>query len=444
MTHRQAVACLLMPLLLVCLLAGCSSKAGRQQQVDHTAQQTVLTFWDENAGPNRTPIYKELFRRFHEANPDITVQYVGIPASINKTKYDVAIASGDLPDVAGVNAEWVADFAAKEVLLPLDEYFERWPDRSRIGASFIDYNRSLSPDGKLYQLPYTYHFDVLWYRTDWFGLAGLGAPRTWDDFFQSVDKLTDPAHRRYGYSLRGAEGSVTQLTSLLYAYSGITDYFRADGTCTVNDPLHVEFMKRYLALYKVNTPVSDIASGYKEVVANFDSGKSAMIQHNFGSYHDHLRALGAERFGGALLPPSTGGKRTLFGVANGYGVFRTTRHADEAWRLLSFLLSEESQTYWNSQVGQIPTNLNSWNSPYFRENPFLQEAIAAFQNPDTQFVRVPYQLPDYPNLLKLIEPSFQKVLAGTMTVENFLDGWAALMENSYAQYIHQHDEDAEK
>ncbi|MNI20043.1 Multiple sugar-binding protein precursor [compost metagenome] len=440
MKKSQRATCVYIFVVLGLLLSGCIPKPDDTVDQAKVKGKVVLTFWDENAGPSRTPILQELLRRFEQMNPDIQVKYEGMPAGINKAKYDLAVASGDLPDAGGINGEWIADYAAKGVLLPLDAYFADWPERGQIDPSFIDYNRSLTQDGKLYQIPSTYYLDVFWYRSDWFAAAGLPRPQTWEDIFRSVRVLANTRQGSFGYSLRGGEGSVAQLTSLMYAYSGITDSFRKDGSSTVNDPVHIEFLKRYLALYKAYTPASDIVSGYKEVVANFDSGRAAMIQHNLGSYQDHKKALGTGHFDGVLLPPSMNGIRTLFGNANGYGIMRTTRHPDEAWRLIRYLLSEESQIYWNSQVGQIPTNLKAWNDPYFLSHPVLREAIEAFRSPDTAFVRAPYELPDYPSLIRLIEPEFQQVLAGTMDVEHFLNFWAQLMENSRRQHLHSNEE----
>lgn len=435
MNKVRSALLLIMASVTAFTTVSCSKDSGPDRGRETTAPQTVLTFWDENAGPSRTPYYMELIRRFEGRHPGIRVQYVGIPVSINKTKYDTAISSGSLPDVAAINADWIADFASKDVLLPLDRYFDSWPERDQIGPSFIEYNRSLVPDRKLYQLPSTFYFDILWYRSDWFHEAGIHGIPSWGDFFSAADKLTAPAEHRYGYSLRGADGSITQLTSLLYAYSGITEYFTADGRCTVNDPRHLEFLQKYLSIYGKDTSLADIASGYKEMVAAFDSGRAAMIQHNFGSFQDHLKALGEAKFNAALPPPSLNGNRVLVPVANGYGIFKTTRSPDAAWQLLSFLMSEESQTYWNSKVGQLPTNVKAWDSDYVKSTPFLQEALAAFRDGRTGRLQPPIYLPDYSNLVKQqLEPNFQKVLAGTMSPEDFLSGWAEIMEASNQQY----------
>lgn len=245
----------------VTVTTACSGGAG-QTDSGSESSPVVIRFWDENAGPSRTPYYLELFRRFEEQHPGIKVEYSGLPVSFNKQTYDIAISANDLPDVASLNAEWLANFVWKDVLLPLDEFYGQWEGKDAIDSSFISFNRSLAPDGKLYQLPATFYFDALWYRKDWFRQEGLQPPETWDLFFQAVNRLNSPQTGRFGYSMRGAAGSITQLTSLLYAYSGIAEYFTADGQSTIDDPAHLEFLQKYAALYGQATKTADILNGW--------------------------------------------------------------------------------------------------------------------------------------------------------------------------------------
>ncbi len=62
---------------------------------------TTITFWDDNGGPARTPVWQHIIAEFQKANPKIKVQYVGIPIAQVQQKYDTAIAGGGLPDVGG-------------------------------------------------------------------------------------------------------------------------------------------------------------------------------------------------------------------------------------------------------------------------------------------------------------------------------------------------------
>ncbi|OXM86740.1 ABC transporter substrate-binding protein [Paenibacillus rigui] len=397
--------------------------------------KVTITFWDDNAGPNRTPFYQEMFKKFEQKYPNIHVEYVGVPQQSWKQKMDVAIASNDVPDVAAVANNFVSDFAAKGALLPVDSNFDKWDEKDKMIPSVINFIRSLSPDKKLYMLPNTLFMDLYWYRTDKIKDAGLNPPGTWDDFFKDVDKLTDANKNQFGYGLRGGTGSIDQLTRAMYAYSGITEYFDKNGKATVNDPKNIEFVKKFAALYKKNTAASDVANGYKEMVAEFNSGTAAIIQHNFGSYNDNLKALG-DKFAGVLLPKSAiTGKAVMVTNPNGYSVMKGTKHPDEAWKLLSFLASSDIQTYWNQNIGQMPTNQDSMNSDYAKNAKHIQDGAKILADKDTAILSVPVYLPDYASIVsQQLEPNLQKVLTGNMTVEDFANGWAKAMEKSYQDY----------
>lgn len=398
-------------------------------------EKVTLTFWDDNAGPNRTPFYQEMFKKFEEKYPNIHVEYVGVPQQSYKQKFDVAIASNDTPDVGAVANNYVSDFTAKGALLALDPYFNKWSDKDKMIPSVVNFIRTLVPDKKLYMLPNTLYMDLFWYRPDLLKQAGLNPPGTWDDFFKDVDKLTDAGKSQYGYSMRGGTGSINQLTTVMYSYSGIPNYFDQNGKSTVNDPKNVEFLKKYAALYKKNTPTSDITNGYKEMVAEFGSGAAAIVQHNFGSYNDNLKALGEDKLAGVLLPKSSDGKQVVITQPNGYSIFKNSKHPAEAFQLLSYLASSDMQTYWNQNIGQMPTNQDSMTSDYVKNSKHLQEGSKILADSSTKVLDVPVYLPDYAGLLtQQLEPNFQKVLSGTMTAEEFLNGWAKAIEKSKQDY----------
>ncbi|NOU96388.1 extracellular solute-binding protein [Paenibacillus sp. LMG 31456] len=411
------------------------NEAGAEVKSAKKDELVKLTFWDDNAGPNRTPFYEEIFKRFEAKNPNIKVEYVGVPSASAKQKFDVAISSNDMPDVGGVSNRFIADFAAKGALLALDPYYDKWDEKSKMVSSVIDFNRSLVPDKKLYQLPNTLFMDVFWYRTDLFKDAGLKPPGTWEDFFTAAEKLTAPDKKQYGYSVRGGVGSINQLTTALYSYSGITNYFDEKGKATANDPKHIEFLKKYVGLYKKYTPTSDITNGYKEMVATFDNGTAAMIQHNFGSYNDHLNTLGAAKVAAVLLPKAANGNRVVISEPNGYSVFKSTKHPEESFKLVSFLASSDIQTYWNQNIGQMPTNQESMKSDYVKNAQHILAGSEVLLDKDTSILKVPVYLPDYAGIItQQLEPNFQKVLSGAMTAEDFLNGWAKAMEKSNEEY----------
>lgn len=397
-------------------------------------QVAKITFWDENAGPNRTPYLQELIKQFNQANPTIEVEYVGLPWSSSKQKIDVAIAAKNTPDCSGVSTNWVSELALNGSIIPLDPYFNKLPDRKQYAPVHIQAIRDLVPKKKLYVLPNTFNANLLWYRPDWFKEAGLNPPKTWDEFFDVIAKMSDKGKNRYGYSIRGGSGSVNNLEMMLYAYSGITEYFNKRKKCTVNDPLHVEFLKRYVAIYGKYTPESDITNGYKEMVAYFDNGIAAMIMHNIGSFGEHQKTLGPGKFAAAEFPIGKKGKRTAITALKGYAIYTGTKYPAQTWKFISFLGSAESQSYWNKTIGQLPTRLDVMKEPWVSEQQHLKLMGEVFADKRSVALKNPQYLPDYGAIIQRLDPQFQEVLLGRRTPEKFLDEWALAMEKAKEDY----------
>lgn len=397
-------------------------------------RKVKITFWDENAGPNRTPYLQELIKKFNQANPDIEVEYVGLPWSSSKQKIDVAIAANNTPDCSGVSTNWVSEFALNGSIIPLDNYFNKLPDRKQFAPVHINALRDLVPDKKLYELPNTFNANLFWYRPDWFKEAGIKPPQTWDEFFDIIPKMTDPSKNRYGYSIRGGSGSTNNLEMLLYAYSGITDYFDKDGKCTINHPLHVEFLKKFAALYSKYTPESDITNGYKEMVANFDNGIAAMIMHNIGSFGEHDKTLGPGKYAAAAFPVGKNGKRTAITALKGYVIYKGSKHPKETWQFISYLCSYDSQNYWNKTIGQLPTRLDVMREPWVSGQQHLKLMGDIFAEKNSVALKNPQYLPDYSAILTRMDPLFQEVLLGRRTPESYLNEWATAIEKSKAEY----------
>ena len=68
--------CSVLSILLAMCVAG-PMFAGGQGEVDPD-EPVEITYWDENAGPDRTEYYEELIDRFEEQHPGIRVRYVGL------------------------------------------------------------------------------------------------------------------------------------------------------------------------------------------------------------------------------------------------------------------------------------------------------------------------------------------------------------------------------
>jgi multiple sugar transport system substrate-binding protein len=409
---------LVVALSLGLVLAGCSD-AGT------TGGNATITFWDNNGGPGRTPIYEELIKRFEQRNPTIKVEYVGVPSASVQQKYDTAIAGGSTPDVGGVTTSYLANLVGQDALEPLDDRVESSGLKGKLLPSLVDTVRQTAPDKKLYLAPSSGNLDVIWYRKDWFQQAGLQPPTTWDELVDRATKLTDVNANRYGYTIRGGAGSVFQLLSEAYAYSGTEKFF--DGTeSTVKAAGNADLVRKVADLYKKATPTADVNNNYTQMVAEFTGGSVAMMHHNLGSYGDVTKALGTDKVGAIPLPVGPSGKRTVVpNPTDGFAVFKSTKNADAAWKFVEFLVSAESNSYWNEKVGQIPANTDVRSASWIEANQPVKLALGVLEDPATRIVPAPVYLPEYSSITKTdSEPAYQKVLLGQLSAQDFLTGIA--------------------
>lgn len=428
--------------LTLALTAGCSFLGSDTQPLSAVnkpdvpdAERTTIVFWNENAAADRTEYYRELIDWFEKENPDIHVEYVGLPKKAARLKINTAIATNEMPDVCGLQSAWIAEFCAKGVLLDLDPYFDRCPYKDDMLPGVLQANRDLTEDGGLYQLPDTMGMELLWYRSDWYREQGIDPPRTWDEFFADAAVMNHPEQGRYGFSIRGGDGAGIQLLRAMFAYSGDTSFFASDGHCVIDDPVYVDFVRRYLGLYRKDTATGDITNGYQEMVAAFDFGQAALIQHNIGSYGSHAKNLPSHAYAAAILPRSR--KGTIVQEANnvdGYSIFRSSQHKEAAWRFVQFLCSPEVQSWWNERIGQIPVSQSALQDDWVSNRQHIQAAREALDSPDFRLYEPPMYLPDYRRIVDGADAYIEQVMMGKMSVEDFLRTWAGQFEREEQKY----------
>ncbi|MET8332256.1 sugar ABC transporter substrate-binding protein [Streptosporangium canum] len=432
MTARSKhLAVLATALMLGTGLAACGSDGAGSSD-----GKTTITFWDDNGGPARTPVWQHIIAEFQKANPTITVKYVGIPIAQVQQKYDTAIAGGGLPDVGGVSTAMLSSLVAQKALEPLDGRISGGALNGILNDQVVTSVKATVPDGKTYMVPMSTNMGVFWYRTDWFKEAGLEPPRNWGDFFAATEKLTDTAKNRYGFTIRGGAGSIAQMMEVLYGQSGITEIFDASGKATINDPRNAAALAKLAGLYKKVTPEADVSNDYVKMVAQFDGGNIAIMQHNLGSFNDHVKTLGKDKVAAMAVPKSDDGVQAILSnPVSGIGLFASGEKKDAAYKFAEFAASKAMNSYWAEKTGVLPANTGVNDESWIQGLPHIAEAVKVLNDPATKVVQMPYYLPEFNAITKTdMEPEFQKVLQGTLPAQDFLNAFAAKLTEAQASY----------
>ncbi|GAA2989728.1 ABC transporter substrate-binding protein [Streptomyces fulvorobeus] len=381
-----------------------------------------ITFWDNNGGP-RTAVWTEIIKEFEKKNPGIEVKYVPIPIADVQSKYDTAIAGGGLPDVGGVGTAYLSNIVSQEALEPVQDRIKSSGLNGKLVESMADSVKVAGGRGEdMYTVPTSANNGTLWYRTDLFKAANLEAPTTWAKFYEAAEKLTDARNNKFGYTIRGGAGSIAQAIDASYGQSGITEFWKGDKT-TLNDPKNVAALEKYAGLFKRTTPSADVNNDFTKMVAQWDTGSIGMLSHNLGSYQDHLKALGPDKFAGIPNPLSDGGRRVqVSNPVDGLGLFRASKNKTAAWKFIEFAASHESNSKWNESAGAIPANTEAAKDPWIAASEPTALGARSLTDGSTTIVQLPYYLPDWNNISKADnEPEFQKLLLGKVTAKQFLD-----------------------
>lgn len=423
-------------LLGILLLGGSVWAAAESETVEKKIQ---LELWNCDAAPMYTNLFTTMIAEYESLNPNVEIVFTDLPWDISKQKFDTAIATDSAPDVGHIVHSWVGSFAAMDGLYPLDEFFDAWNEKDDYDLRFFNLEY-LFMDGKRYSVPVETLFPVIWYNKSRYEEKGLKIPADFDEFFYNIEQLTDLSKEQYGFTIRGGGGSTKMLDAYLVSYVGAESYFDENGNCVLNSPKAAEGLKRFVKLYKNNTPESDIVNGYRQMVAVFGSGTAASVMHNLTSMPMHRENLGEGNFANYILPPSDNGNHVInmCGVAStaGFSIFKSSKNPDSAWDFIKFMINQENMQRWSKTLGVLPVHKGILEESWFNEDENFAYAKDVFMNDDIIITLSPLHLPDYDAIhLNILEPGFQELLLGKKTAESFLQDWAEAFEKANQEFL---------
>jgi len=275
-------------------------------------------------------------------------------------------------------------------------------------------------------MPFNSSTPILYYNKDMFAKAGIT---------EAPDSL--PAMEAIGEKLV-QEGGAGEAISL-----GIYGWFFEQFTCKqqqdyVNNgngrqdaATAVEFDQNGAGVKTLTAWKSLFDKGYAPNVgrggdaglADFSSGKAAMTLGSTASLKQILNDVnGKFEVGTAYFPKVNADDRG--GVSIGGGSLWALNNEDPAkqaavWELIKFLVSPESQAYWNAQTGYFPITVAAHEEPVFKANiekyPQFQTAIDQLH--DSSPTSAGALLSIFPEARSVVETEIETMLNNNGTPE---------------------------
>jgi ABC-type glycerol-3-phosphate transport system substrate-binding protein len=374
--------------------------AFQDRKVTITAIQPIVATADTDS---RGMAYQEIYNRFMEQYPDITVEWAYSPWPEFTQALSVAIGGGNAPDVATwIDDQRIPSLAANGFLRSVDDLAANdGLDLTPIDPIALS---SATYAGRLYGLPYYWDDRILFHNTDYYAEAGIETPpTTWEEAVamgSELDRKDGDLYTRIGWiplspsSIGGSTGGGGGNSFLfMYGWQNGGQFANEDFTkVTVNDPAIIEALEWCVQVSDQYGGAEEQANFIEQASRGtppFATGAVAMINQTSG-FGANLDANNTPDNPIIKWAPSVSPYNTT--SATWSGVLSAslpvgTKYPEESWELAKFMMTPETQTYLAETLNWIPTRRSLWESISSWEG--NQEIAVALEAFPTTHIRPP-------------------------------------------------------
>lgn len=402
----------------------------------------TITFWHSMGGVNGQALeyLVDKFNTENEMGIKVEAQFQGeYDDAINKLKSaQIGNMGADLVQIYDIGTRFMIDSGW---VIPMQELInaDGW-DASQIEPNIAAY---YTVNNELYSMPFNSSTPLLYYNKDMFEKAGITKVP------ESLGEIADVAE---DLMQRGGAGEPISLSIYGWFFEQFTckqglNYVnngngREAGATAVEfdqNGAAVNILKAWKELYdKGYAP--NVGRGGDAGLADFSSGKSAMTLGSTASLKQILEDVnGKFEVGTAYFPKVNSGD--LGGVSIGGASLWALNNEDEAkkaaaWEFVKFLVSPESQAYWNAQTGYFPVTVAAHEEPVFKENleKYPQFGTAIDQLHDSTPQSAGALLSVFPEARQVVETEIENMLNGNSSPEEAAGKMAEQINKAVEEY----------
>ena len=413
---------------------------------------TVIAFaqgfaWPELFGPDGTTETERL-KEFEDAEGvDVRIEWgdewavrekVAADVSAKLGKYDIVLVGSD----GAVQAYGYAGY-----LEPLDEYFEKYPQRyfdpEDVYESFLKANRI---EGTLYALPYYSFGPGVIYREDIFDKYDVDRPKenwTVDDLEQALIKIGEGLKKDgitdvYPLTMRGAPGEepTLDLAGFVYAYAGYPAWFEGGaiwpGEIRENQAKPIFDSDDFAAGFKAFTdwlrkygPPGASTHTWVDMMNLYAQGKAVVLMPSAINGYAALSSTQDEnvkKYTKFMLTPfGPGNKRINSYWTFSLGINKFSKHKEAAWRVLTFLTGKESMEAFAERTGWPNVTMRSvlYSYPLIKRYGIDQIELNEKSILENDPIYFPY-IPELDLFMDQIGTKASEVVAGKKTADEAL------------------------
>ena len=342
-----------------------------------SASAADLVMW-ERSGGNKDMVDK-LVEMWNAKFPDRHISLTYIPHAEMVAKLAQAIASGDVPDLMGMDLIYAPQFEKAGQLVDITEQIGSLPELKTASRGHM---MVATLDKRLYGVPLYADVSALFYNKDLFARAGLDPgkpPNSLRELREDADRITALGGDIKGYYLPGscAGCNIFTVGPLMWASGAKIEARDADDEPLVGDGIAkvLQFERDIVKAGDVHA--SDRAENGETFHLQFGSGKVGMMgtgNFNIKLARDQNPTM---KFGISLLPGIEPGASASFIGGDLVVVPRGSKRVGDAIDFMKFILSDEVQVEGYAKLLNLTTRADMVDNKYFKAEPLVQDVAKA-------------------------------------------------------------------
>ena len=402
---------------------------------------TTISFWHSMGGVNGQAI-DTLVQKFNDENEyGITVEaeYQGsYDDALNKLKSaQIGNMGADLVQVYEIGTRFMIEsgwIVPMQSMVNADEY-----DTSVLEPNLAAY---YTINDMLYSMPFNSSTPLMYYNKDMFDAAGITEiPDSLEAIAQIGDKLLDSGAQEvmslgiYGWFFEQFIGK----QGLEYANNGNGRTEAATAVAFDENGAAANILNEWKNLYDLGY-APNVGKGGDACLADFSAGKSAITLGSTASLKQILQDVdGKFEVGTAYFPKvkSTDEGGVSIGGASLWALDNNDpKKLRATWEFVKFLISPESQAFWNAETGYFPVNVDAHDEDVFKENiekyPQFETAIDQLHDSAPQYAGA--LLSVFSEARAIVESEIESMLNGNETVDEAVDSMASQINDAIEEY----------
>lgn len=340
--RKQLLCALLATSMLVATACGSKGSEGTSENKGTDGVEQI-TLWHPADSEAVDQWYTEMVDAFNEeykGKYELSREsIVRADSFAYEDKVNAAITSNTLPDVLMIDGPYVSSYAANDIIIPLDDYFD-----DEYKANILDSTMQQNTyDDKMYAVGLAESSVALFYNKDMLASIGEEAPTsiedawTWEEWYEIAKKLTTDEVAGATIIMDKGEGLIYVMEQ--FWLSNGTDVISADGTTAdgyINSKEGVEaaeFLKKF---------IDEGIANIDPIPNEFGEGKSATCLGGCWDVATLENSYPDLNWGVTYFPVAENGKATSPTGDWTYSITKNAKDPEAAAAVIEFLTRDEN------------------------------------------------------------------------------------------------------